>query len=93
MEAERVRLRRVRHGKDGTADSGGEGRKKECVLKSNERGFLAQMTAERRETFVTAPPQSLFSIQAATFSKNAVAFLPPPPLPALRVWREDREGN
>ena len=68
-----------------------EGRK-ECVLKSNERGFLAQMTAERRETFVTAPPQSLFSIQAATFSKNAVAFLPPP-LPALRVWREEREGN
>ena len=68
-----------------------KGGRKECVLKSNERGFLAQMTAERRETFVTAPPQSLFSIQAATFSKNAVAFLPP--LPSLRVWREEREGN
>ena len=39
-----------------------EGRK-ECVLKSNERGFLAQMTAERRETFVTAPraAKSLFN--------------------------------
>ena len=62
IETARVRLRRVRHGKDGTADSRGEGRK-ECVLKSNERGFLAQMTAERRETFVTAPraAKSLFN--------------------------------
>ena len=41
----------------------GKGGRRECVLKSNERGFLAQMTAERRETFVTAPraAKSLFN--------------------------------
>ena len=64
-----------------TASKAWKGWQKECVLKGNERGFLAQMTAKRRETLVTATPRSLFSIQATTFSKNAVASSHPPPPP------------
>ena len=68
----------------------------ECVLKGNERGLFGADDSEatRRDVRHSSPPQSLFSIQAATFSKNAVASFPlVPPLSSASSLQYSRRNE